>query len=56
LPRTGTDFARKRDVAVLGRDALFWAVLSNAAANGKRLRAMDALGLKMAGPIGRMRP
>jgi hypothetical protein len=26
----------------LGRDVLFWAVLSNAAAHGKRLRAIDA--------------
>jgi hypothetical protein len=29
---------------LLGRDALFWAVLSNAAADGKRLRVIDALG------------
>ena len=34
---------------VLGRDALFWAVLSNAAADGKRLRAIDALAIESAG-------
>jgi hypothetical protein len=37
----------------LGRDALFWAVLSNAAADGKRLRVIDALWVKkarLAGP------